>query len=270
MSDLPPLLKEVQAGYPAREMLLDGVRWQLRDTGAGSAEVPLLLLPGALGTGDVFYPLLAALGAEHRLISVSWPSLPQAQALAHGLLRLLDALELPVVDMLGTSLGGYVAQAAAIARPQRFRKLVLANTFYDAGLQHKRWPPVEDYARIPVGEVLAAARRQLENGTEPTPEHAELKRVMLALVGTDQDGTGVRAMRLAVLTASPLDRVPLADSAISLIDDDKDPVIAEATREQMRERYGACRHFRIAGGGHFPASLRPDDYAAAVQAILRD
>ena len=269
MSELPPLLQEVQALYPARELIVDGVRWQLRDTAPGSEAVPLVLLPGALGTGDVFYQLLAALGAEHRLLSLTFPPLPSARAMANSLVRVLDALELPAVDLLGTSLGGYVAQLAAISHPRRFRKMVLANTFYDAGLQQLRWPPVAEYADIPVDVLLAAARQQLENGAEPTPEHAELKRVMLSLVGAAQDGAAVRAMRLAVLTAGVLERVPLADTAITLIDDDNDPVIAAPTREQMRERYRGCRHIRIAGGGHFPSNLRPAEYEAAVRSVLQ-
>jgi pimeloyl-ACP methyl ester carboxylesterase len=60
----------------------------------------------------------------------------------------------------------------------------------------------------------------------------------------------------------------LPDEAITLIDDDEDPVIAADTREQMRERYKACRHIRIEGGGHFPANLKPADYANAVRTVL--
>jgi maspardin len=263
------LLQAVQKRYPARALAIAAVQWTIRDTG-GSAkdEVPMLLLPGALGTGDVFYHLLAALGADYRLISVSFPAMGSAQRLADGLVALLDALALPRVDVLGTSLGGYVAQAAALSHPGRFRKLVLANTFYDPGLQQSRWPPAAEYARIPVADVLAAARAQLEKGAAPTPEQADLKRLMLGLVGTAQSAEGVRAMRLSVLTALPLGRVPLADEAITLIDDDKDPVIAAGTREQMRERYKACHHIRIEGGGHFPANLRPADYARAVRGVL--
>jgi maspardin len=263
------LLQTVRKRYPTRELAIEGTPWTIRDTdGSAKNEVPLLLLPGALGTGDVFHQLLASLGADYRLISVSFPAIGSARRLADGLVSLLDALELPVVDLLGTSLGGYVAQAAALSHPGRFRRLVLANTFYDPGLQQGRWPPAAEYARIPVADVLAAARAQLEKGAAPTPAQADLKRLMLDLVGAGQSAENVRAMRLAVLTAVPLGRVPLADEAITLIDDDKDPVIAAGTREQMRERYKACRHIRIEGGGHFPANLQPADYARAVRTVL--
>jgi pimeloyl-ACP methyl ester carboxylesterase len=169
------------------------------------------------------------------------------------------------VDLLGTSLGGYVAQLVALSQPARLRKLVLANTFYDPGLQQKRWPPASEFCKQAARDVLANARAQLQAGAEPTAAHGDLKRVMLELVGSAQTADGVKAMRLAVLTAFPLGRVQLDDTAVTLIDDDNDPVIAEPTRLQMRERYRNCRHIRIEGGGHFPSNLQPDRYAEAVR-----
>jgi maspardin len=234
-----------------------------------AGRIPLLLLPGALGTGDVFYHLLAALGDTHRLVAVTYPPIGDMVKLARGVVGLLDALDVPRVDLLGTSLGGYVAQLVALARPERLNRLVLANTFYDAGLQQKRWPPPAEFCRIPAQEVLATARAQLAAGPEPTSEHGDLKRVMLELVGTGQPADTVKAMRIAVLTAFPLARVPLDDAAITLIDDDNDPVIAPPTREQMRARYKNCRHIRIEGGGHFPSNLQPARYVAAVRDVLQ-
>ncbi|GAA4337509.1 hypothetical protein GCM10023144_33310 [Pigmentiphaga soli] len=263
---LPSLFAETRRRYPARTLDLDGTPWTVRDT--GGTGVPLLLLPGALGTGDVFYRVLDALGGERRLVSVTFPAIGDARRLARGVTALVDALGCPVVDLLGTSLGGYVAQLVALEAPARLRTLVLANTFYDPGLQQSRWPPAADYARTPPADVLAAARAQLQNGPAPTPEHAELKAVMLELVGTEQDADMVKAMRLAVLTAQPLPAVPLAAEAVALIDDDEDPVIAGPTREQMRQRYAGSRHVRIPGGGHYPANLQPGRYQAAIRELL--
>jgi pimeloyl-ACP methyl ester carboxylesterase len=53
-----------------------------------------------------------------------------------------------------------------------------------------------------------------------------------------------------------------------LIDDSADPVIAGPTRQALRERYRASRHFDIAGGGHFPANLQPEAYVEAIRAAL--
>ena len=52
-------------------------------------------------------------------------ALPQQ---AERLLRLLDALELPVVDLVGISMGGMWAQHAILQAPQRFRRVALVGT----------------------------------------------------------------------------------------------------------------------------------------------
>ncbi|MBB2903214.1 pimeloyl-ACP methyl ester carboxylesterase [Kineococcus radiotolerans] len=73
---------------------------------------------------------------------VSLTSGPPAQSIAEmgrGLLDLLDALDLPVVDVLGWSLGGMVAQAAVLAQPRRFRHLVIAGST-SQGVPHQPAP----------------------------------------------------------------------------------------------------------------------------------
>ena len=49
-------------------------------------------------------------------------------AMAHDALRFIDALELREIDVLGYSLGGYVAQELVLIRPRLVRRLVLAGT----------------------------------------------------------------------------------------------------------------------------------------------
>jgi pimeloyl-ACP methyl ester carboxylesterase len=49
-------------------------------------------------------------------------------AMAHDALRFLEALGLREVDMLGLSLGGFVAQELVLIRPRLVRRLVLAGT----------------------------------------------------------------------------------------------------------------------------------------------
>jgi len=264
-------LEILRAQYPIQFIPVHGNIWQVRDTAShemASDAPPLVMLPGALGTGDVFHHLMTGLGGSQRLISVSFPPLADTGDLADSLTQLMDAMALSMIDLLGTSLGGYVAQIVALRSRPRIRKLILANTFYDPGLQQARWPSVDQYGQLSPDEILSAARLQLENGPTPTLAHAKLKQLMLELVGAEQGGDHVKAMRLAVLTAKPLEKVSFDAADLSLIDDEYDPVIAAETRMQMRHRYADSRLFKIADGGHFPAILQPQAYQKAVMAAL--
>jgi pimeloyl-ACP methyl ester carboxylesterase len=72
-------------------------------------------------------------------------------------LAFIDALGLKQVDLLGFSLGGYVAQELALLRPRLVRRLVLASTAAPGGPDLHRWSD----------EVHALATPD-----EPTPERS--------------------------------------------------------------------------------------------------
>lgn len=271
------LRRAVRTRHPVRSKEVDQATWRWQDTapartdapaGTRSQELPLILLPGALGTAEVFFRVLDAMERDCRLVAVTFPAIGDAQALATRLLDFLDAIGIGRFHLLGTSLGGYVAQIVALVAPARIATLVLANTFADPTQQQARWPAAADYATQAEADVLVAARRQLEAGEPKTTRAAELKSTMLSLVGSEQGAADVKAMRLAVLTAVPLPVVSLPAESIVLVDDSEDPVIARETRDALRSRYAGSRHIDIAGGGHFPANLQPDAYVAALRSAI--
>jgi pimeloyl-ACP methyl ester carboxylesterase len=59
--------------------------------------------------------------------------------MARDALRFLDALELAQVDLLGFSLGGFVAQEIVLVRPRLVRRLVLAGTAPQGAPGIHRW-----------------------------------------------------------------------------------------------------------------------------------
>ncbi|WP_434381874.1 alpha/beta fold hydrolase [Melittangium boletus] len=70
--------------------------------------------------------------------------------MAHGAIAFTDALKWARVDLLGFSLGGFVAQEFALMRPYQVRRLVLAGTGPQGGEDMHRYVP----------EVLEVAQRE--------------------------------------------------------------------------------------------------------------
>lgn len=99
---------------------------------------PLVLLHPIATSRALFRPLLPILSRQFALYLIDLPGhgdsapLPDPEApLSHwaqALLATLDTLQLPTVTLAGVSLGGMVAQAAALAAPKRIKALVLAHT----------------------------------------------------------------------------------------------------------------------------------------------
>ena len=264
----PTLLTSFQAQYLEERMTFAGQHWRFRQTTPGAPV--LLALPGALGTGDIFYRTAAHFSARYNVVTVGYPECGDNPAMAEALAALLDRLACTEAIVLGSSLGGYLAQCFALAYPARVRLLVLGNTFRDPTSQQTRWPPAATFADTPAVTVLQEARARLLAGRADTAPAAELKATLLALVGTVQSAEGVKAQRLAVLRAMPLPAVALDRRKIAVLDDDQDPVIAPETRADLRQTYADCRHLCIADGGHYPSVLAPAAYHAALDTFLTE
>lgn len=106
---------------------------------AGEGEPALVLLHGFSGHRDDFLGILPALAEHRRVLALdlrghgdSEPG-PGAsgwsfEQLVNDLIAFLDALGLDRVDLLGHSVGGFVALRAALRAPRRFRSLVFLCT----------------------------------------------------------------------------------------------------------------------------------------------
>jgi pimeloyl-ACP methyl ester carboxylesterase len=256
-------LADFQGRFPATQWTVLGNTWTLRDTDQGATRVPLVMLPGAGGTGDTFYRAIDTLRERRRVISVSYPAVDDVNDLASGLLVVLAKAGIDQFDLFGSSLGGYLAQMCALREPSRVRRVMFANTFYDATWLQRKVPRDALLAK-PADEHLAATLTQLRALPDDTAEKADFKRTMLHLVGTDQTAEMAKAALLAVLGADPLPKVDFPASKVAVLDVEDDPVVDAPTRSAMRVRYAGAAQFRLGTGGHYPALLNPDEFRAAL------
>jgi pimeloyl-ACP methyl ester carboxylesterase len=140
-TELDRELEKAQAALLARfapETRVHRIRWsqgetQLYELGTGP---PLLYVHGGLGGAYELVPILAALAETHRVLVVDRPGHGLADPydyrgidlLDHGrtfLRDVVDALELPTVDVVANSLGALFSVAFAIDAPGRVARLAL-------------------------------------------------------------------------------------------------------------------------------------------------
>jgi 4,5:9,10-diseco-3-hydroxy-5,9,17-trioxoandrosta-1(10),2-diene-4-oate hydrolase len=95
---------------------------------------PLILIHGYMAGADIWYPhTFPALAAHRHVIALDLPGFGKSGKLAeystssyaHFVHEMLDMLGYDRVDLLGHSMGGQIAIAAAAMRPERVPRLVL-------------------------------------------------------------------------------------------------------------------------------------------------
>jgi 3-oxoadipate enol-lactonase len=134
-------------------------------------EGPPLILIGGLGFGRwAFFKQIPALSRHFRTITFDVRGERDLKGgvsdLVADVVALLDHLRIRKAHVLGTSLGGFVAQELAIKRPDLVDRLVLVCTSYGRGGPQTMSPwALSDMIGLPSLSVERAVRRGLETAT---------------------------------------------------------------------------------------------------------
>jgi pimeloyl-ACP methyl ester carboxylesterase len=128
----------------------NGVDYAYRDTAGGEGDAPLVLLQHFRGNLDSWDPaLIDALASARRVITFdnagvggSTGTTPDTVAqMARDAIAFLAALDLGQVDLLGFSIGSFVAQEIALRRPAVVRRLILASAAPQGAAGMHGWAP---------------------------------------------------------------------------------------------------------------------------------
>ena len=128
----------------------NGVDYAYRDTGGGGGAVPLVLLQHFRGNLDNWDPaLIDALASTRRVVTFdntgvggSTGSTPDTfEQMARDAIAFLAAMGFSQADLLGFSIGSFVAQQIALVRPAMVRRLVLASSAPQGAAGMHGWAP---------------------------------------------------------------------------------------------------------------------------------
>jgi pimeloyl-ACP methyl ester carboxylesterase len=155
----------------------NGIEYAYRDL--GESDVPLVLLQHFRGSLDNWDPaLIDALAADRRVVpfdnvgvaGTTGRTPNTAEAMAHDAIAFVEAMSFGRVDLLGFSIGSFVAQEIALVRPDLLRRVVLASSAPQGAAGMHGWAP----------EVIGAV------GTPETSPHGYLQ-VFFAPTDTSRD-----------------------------------------------------------------------------------
>ena len=132
----------------SRVMADNAIEYAYRELGDG--DVPLVLLQHFRGNLDNWDPaLIDALAANRRVVTfdnvgvgaTTGVTPNTVEAMAHDAIAFLEAMNFQRVDLLGFSIGSFVAQEIALIRPDLLRRVVLASSAPQGAAGMHGWAP---------------------------------------------------------------------------------------------------------------------------------
>ncbi len=224
----------------------------------------LLFLHGMAGDGSAWWQQLVHFQDRYRVLAPTYPDAQNLFDLTERILSALDALEVTRFAVVGSSLGGYLAQYLVKRVPDRILAAVFANTFPPTEAIERKNRPLVLLARLlPERVVQAAFVRHIERVIVPAGDGDPFLRYYLM-----QNARRLKKKSLLARWRALISRFPPPEPEMPhlLVEATNDPLIPESLRAALRATYPKAKRFVFEGGGHFPYLNRPQAY----NAMLRD
>ncbi|MGI9510013.1 MAG: alpha/beta fold hydrolase [Geminicoccaceae bacterium] len=251
---------------------------------AGDEGMPLVFLHGIGGDAESWRPQLDVFADKYRAIAWDMPgygdSAPLIEmtipALVGAVSVLLDRLSVNRVHLVGHSLGAMVAQAFALAHPERLRSLTLAATSAAFGKRASGEPDTawrdhfieQRLGPLDRGASMAELAPKLVQGlVGDDPDPKGLEQAILSMAAVPEAG-----YRAAIRCLADFDQeAALAEirTPTLLIAGEKDPVAPPKVMQRMADAMPDARLVTVADSGHLVHLERPDDFNQALAEFLK-
>ena len=247
------------------------VELELFDTGQGTAR-PVLFLHGGGGFSPQ-QPFVAPLSQKRRFVAPTHPGfgtstlpdwLDSIDDIAHLYLELMDILKLDGIDLVGCSIGGWIAAEMATKSPERFRRIVFSGP---VGI--KVGPP----DKLDIPDIFAMPETEVQKLIYHEPERMSRD---TAKMSDDELAALFRAREtLALLTWEPWMHNPklkrrlhrIANPAL-FIRGESDGLVSEPYLDAYCRLLPDARTLTIKAAGHVPQLEQPAAFVAAVLDFL--
>lgn len=245
------------------------VELELHESGQGS---PVLFLHGAGGFAPQ-QPFVAPLSAKHRLIAPSHPgfgksSLPEwldsIDDIAHIYLELLSMLDLKQLDIVGCSIGGWLAAEIATKVPERVRRLVMVGPVgVKTGSADKLdIPDIFAMPQADVDKLLYHDPARMVPDTKTMPEEA------LAAMFRNRETTALLVWEPWMHSTKLKHRLYRVKCPALFMRGASDGLVSEQYLKAYAALLPNARTHTIAAAGHAPHLEQPEAFASAVLDFL--
>ena len=248
-----------------------GIELEIAEHGTGP---PVLMLHGA-GGFDRCQPINALISKRRRLICPSHPGfgksalpdwLDSVDDIAHVYLELLDKLELPTVDLIGCSIGGWIAAEMATKAPERFTKLLFVGPVgvKTGGPDQLDLPDVFALSPVDLNRLL------FRDPAKMAPDPAALSDDELAIIVRNRETLALLAWEPYMHNPKLNHRLHRITAPTMFLRGDSDGLISERYLKAYAALVPKAGTTTISSAGHAPHLEQPEAFAAAALDFLNN
>jgi pimeloyl-ACP methyl ester carboxylesterase len=243
--------------------------WVYYDVGAKNDVI--LFLHGMGASGDIWFQQIETLKDRHRCIAVSYPPAPNLDLLRAGIIGILEQENISRLSVVGSSLGGYLAQFLMAKDPALIHKAIWGNTFPpNRFISQRAGRGVKYLPWLPECGILTGARHNTEKRLYPASGKSGLVKAYLyeQTCGDLRKRDIIARCACLCQTFVPPDPEALGIPVL-IIESDNDPLVDEKLRSMLKTTYPSAVVKTFRQAGHFPYLNRPEDYTRSLEDFLQ-
>jgi maspardin len=253
---------------PTQKLTTKGKGWTYYQ--AGSGDTTILFLHGMGGSYDIWWQQINYFRNKYKVISVTYPSVKTLLELSDGLLAILEKEKIEKVVVVGSSLGGYLAQYFAVNHPEKVIKISLGNTFAaNTENKAKNETLIKVMQWLPEWLVIKTIRGKYNKEVIPAANNHPVTDAFLnELLGSEvtrEIFTNRYYCVVDTFTAKIHPKIP-----IQIIETSNDPLVSKNLREALKANYPQAKVVNLGNIGHFGYLNEPEKYNAVLEEFVRN
>ncbi len=248
----------------------EGAKWEYFSGGNGKKT--LLFVHGMGGAYDIWWNQIKTFESQFRIISYTLPKkINSLEKAKKGILAILQKEKIWKFSVIGTSMGGYIAQYLVQKIPDRIEKAVFGNTFPPNNIllqQNKTKRKI--LPLVPEIILYYLNKKHLNNIILPAAQNSMLLYAFLSALPFSKEQF---INRFDIITDSfntTYDILNNKKIPLLIIESDNDPLIPVELRKQLKIKYQYAKVHTFRQKGHFPYINSAEDYNTVLQNFLEE
>jgi maspardin len=248
-------LKNFRNSYPKKTIQIGQINWTFFDINESKFEKTILFLHGTTGSSEIFWLQLKTLKKQFRVISIDIPPIPDVFKISEDLHSLVSKLNVHSLILVGTSYGGYLAQAFASMYASMVSTIVLSNTFVTTDIYNQKYRLLLKYQRIIPTFILKYIMKKSLN----TISHEPTRNYLLDQLGNSLDKKTLIARLKGFINNHKMEKMNI--DSVLIIETQNDPLIPISLQKDLREVYSNANvHTFEVTANHFPYLTQSEEY----------